>query len=105
MARKTDEILCQVLHRPYDMPTAPWSYYQEWNNALFLHWKVPAAEMNRLLPPPLQADVFEGDAWISLVPFTMQKIRPRGLPAVKVLSDFHEINLRTYVTRDNKPGV
>lgn len=35
----------------------------------------------------------------------MQKIRPRNLPAFKLISDFDEINIRTYVDNDNRKGV
>lgn len=99
------ELIKTVSHRPYDMPTEDWRYYQEWNNALFLHWKIPVEILRPLVPEDLEIDTFEGNAWVSIVAFTMQKIRPKLLPSLKVISDFHEINLRTYVTNDNKPGV
>jgi uncharacterized protein YqjF (DUF2071 family) len=35
----------------------------------------------------------------------MQKIRPKYLPAIKFISDFHEVNLRTYIDNGNKKGV
>lgn len=98
-------ILAAVSHRPWDMPSRSWAYYQEWNKALFLHWKVSPKELNGLLPDGLELDLFEGQAWVSLVPFTMEKIRPRGLPPFAPISDFYEINLRTYVVVDGKPGV
>lgn len=72
---------------------------------LFFHWRVDAGILQSLLPDGLTLDLFDGRAYISLVPFTMQQIRPRGLPAFAPVSDFHEINLRTYVTRAGKPGV
>lgn len=87
------------------MPKHTWRYYQEWNNALFLHWKVPADVLKTLIPNTLELDTFEGEAWVSIVAFTMQKIRPRLLPSIKVISDFHEINLRTYVSHQGKAGV
>lgn len=99
------ELIKSVSHRPYDMPTEDWRYYQEWNNALFMHWKVPVEILRPLVPEKLQIDSFEGEAWVSIVAFTMQKIRPKLLPSLKVISDFHEINLRTYVIHDGKPGV
>ncbi len=99
------DLLQQVSHRPWLLPKGPWSYYQEWNRALFLHWKVPVSALRSLIPAGLEPDTFEGEAWVSLVAFTMERIRPAYLPAVSFLSDFHEINLRTYVTRNGKPGV
>ena len=59
-----------------------------------------------LLPAGLTLDTFEGRAWVGLVPFTMRGVRPRGLPAVGWLSNFHETNVRTYVhVQGAQPGV
>ncbi|MBL0913314.1 MAG: DUF2071 domain-containing protein [Bacteroidia bacterium] len=99
------EILDAQAHRPWPLPAGRWSYYQEWNRALFLHWKVAPELLQPHLPAGLQADLYEGEAWASLVAFTMERIRPRLLPALSWISDFHEINLRTYVTHKDKPGV
>ena len=99
------ELLQQTTHRPWELPTTGWSYYQEWNNALFFHWEVPLELLQSLVPSDLEVDLYEGKAYISLVPFTMQKIRPKYLPSLAFVSDFHEINLRTYVTYQGKPGV
>ena len=99
------EILTHTAHRPWKYPKRVFSYYQEWNRALFFHWKVDAAALQNQLPENLTVNLFEGEAWVSLVAFTMEKIRPRLLPAVSFLSDFDEINLRTYVVKDGKPGV
>lgn len=80
--------------------------YQSWRQLLFLHWALPPEVMAPLLPPGLTLDTFEGRAWVGLVPFTMKGVRPRGLPAVSFLSDFHETNVRTYVHfQGQKPGV
>ncbi|WP_317039517.1 YqjF family protein [Rufibacter roseus] len=49
--------------------------------------------------------MFDGNPWVSLVAFTMEKIRPRGLPYFPPVSCFDEINIRTYVTYKNKAGV
>ncbi|MNK00369.1 hypothetical protein D3C87_181530 [compost metagenome] len=98
-------LLQTISHRKWPLPDKKWSYYQEWNNALFLHWKVPAEVLEQFLPKELILDTFNGEAWVSLVAFTMEKIRPKLLPAFSPISDFHEINLRTYIIRDNKPGV
>ncbi|MBO9562990.1 MAG: DUF2071 domain-containing protein [Niastella sp.] len=100
-----NNIILNTTHRTWALPTGKWAYYQEWNRVLFLHWKVPARELQALLPNHLELDLYEGNAWISLVPFTMEKIRPNGLPAFTPISNFHEINVRTYVTAEGKPGV
>lgn len=85
--------------------------FQRWRDILFLHFSLPPAEVQALLPSGLTVDTYpnkEGEerAWIGLVPFRMEGIRPRGLPAVPGLSAFPETNVRTYVHRGGKrPGV
>ena len=101
----TRQILSATTHRPYNYPTGRWMYYQEWNGALFLHWKVDEKLLRPLVPEKFVMDCFEGDHYVSLVAFTMQKIRPRFLPALKFVSDFHEVNIRTYVKYNNRGGV
>lgn len=92
-------------HRPWDVPTGSWKYYQEWNDGIFLHWQVDYNELRKLVPDELEIDLFNGKPWVSLVAFTMEKIRPKYLPAFPPISDFHEINIRTYVKLNNKTGV
>ncbi len=103
--RKTAEILSDTSHRPYPYPNGPWRFYQEWNRALFMHWEVPAETLREMVPQKLSLDTFNGKAYVSVVPFTMEKIRPRFLPSVGFISNFHEINVRTYVEADSKKGV
>ena len=91
---------------PTVRPVGPPVMYQSWSQLLFLHWEVPIAPLAALLPPDLEIDTYEGKAYIGLIPFTMQGVRPRGLPAVHWLSNFHETNVRTYVRIGNsEPGV
>jgi uncharacterized protein YqjF (DUF2071 family) len=103
--KEIDTILLDIEHRPFEFPKGKWIYYQEWNNALFLHWKIPFEILRELVPEKLNIDTFDGNAYVSLVAFTMEKIRPRHLPSVSFISDFAEINLRTYIDDDNKKGV
>lgn len=106
MARlSTTEILNHINHRSWKIPKQKWSFYQEWNKAIFLHWEIAPELLEQFIPKNLQIDTFKGKAWISLVAFTIEKIRPRQLPSFAPISKFHEINLRTYVIKDHKPGV
>ena len=99
------EILNVTKHRPWTIPIEKWKYYQEWNNAIFLHWQVDLQELQKIVPDELEIDLYEGKAWVSLVAFTMEKIRPRNLPPFSPISNFDEINIRTYVKNGNKSGV
>jgi uncharacterized protein YqjF (DUF2071 family) len=79
---------------------------QKWRDLLFLHWAVSPEVLRRHIPPQLELDLFEGTAYIGLVPFTMTGVRPVGVPPVWGLSSFHETNLRTYVRSGSRePGV
>ena len=72
---RKDNILNITNHRPWEIPRGSWKFYQEWNNAVFLHWQVELAELKKFVPRELEIDLFEGKPWISLVAFTMEKIR------------------------------
>jgi uncharacterized protein len=76
---------------------------QRWNDLLFAHWPIRASEVAPLLPDGLEIDVFQGSAWIGIVPFWMDKIRLRGLPPIPGARETPELNLRTYV-RDTRTG-
>ena len=79
---------------------------QRWEDLLFLHWASDPAAVQASLPEGLRVDTFEGRAWVAVVPFFMRGVRPVGLPAVPGVSDFLELNLRTYaVDADGVPGV
>lgn len=79
---------------------------QQWRDLLFAHWEVPVESIAKRLPPGLGPDLFEGRAYLGLVPFSMAAVRPVGLPPAPWLSWFLELNLRTYVVdREGNPGV
>lgn len=78
---------------------------QSWHDLLFAHWRVEEAALRRHVPANLEIDTYEGQAWLGVVPFRMSGVRLRGTPAVPWLSAFPELNVRTYVVADGKPGV
>jgi uncharacterized protein YqjF (DUF2071 family) len=78
---------------------------QTWHNLLFLHAPVEPASVRSFLPPSVDLDTFDGQAWLGVVAFRLSKIRLRGFPEVGLVSHFNEVNLRTYVTYQGIPGV
>lgn len=78
--------------------------YQQWRSLLFLHWPVPIEKLRTLVPDSLEIDVYEGTAYVGVVPFVMQNVRPRCWPKAWAF-EFLETNVRTYVCRDGRPGV
>jgi uncharacterized protein YqjF (DUF2071 family) len=79
---------------------------QRWRHLAFLHWSVDPVALAGLLPPGLELDLWEGRAFVGLVPFAVRRSRAPFLPPVPLLSDFCELNLRTYVhRRGHEPGV
>ena len=98
-------ILEQIAHRPWPMPSGPWLMTQTWNDLLFAHWPVDAAAIRALVPASVDVDLFDGTAWLGIVPFHMTNVTPRFVPALPRVSAFPELNVRTYVTLGDKPGV
>lgn len=71
--------------------------FQSWRRLLFLHWEIAPEEVAATLPEGLEPHLFEGRAYLGVVPFFMHNIRPRGLPSVPWISHFLELNVRSYV--------
>lgn len=78
---------------------------QEWHDLLYAHWRVEPAVLRRLVPQQLELDVWNGDAYLAVTPLVVRRLRPRGAPALPVISNFSEVNVRTYVTLGGVPGV
>jgi uncharacterized protein YqjF (DUF2071 family) len=91
---------------PQPRPDGRIVMHQCWRRLLFLHWSWDIAAVQATLPPGLTVETWNGRAWIGLVPFAMRRVRPRFFPTMGRLSNFLELNVRTYV-RDasGRPGV
>lgn len=76
-----------------------------WENLAFFHWPLDPARVQPLLPPRLRLDTYDGRAWLGITPFRMSAVRPRWLPSVPGLSEFPELNVRTYAIADGIPGI
>lgn len=79
--------------------------FQRWHDLLFAHWPIEPERMRALVPEALELDLFDGQAWLAVVPFRMSAIRLRGLPPVPGTSAFPELNVRTYVQAGGRRGV
>jgi len=91
-------------HSPTERPVGANSGTQNWRELLFLHWTMPPAALRDLIPAQVELDLWDGLAYVGVVPFRMEKIRPSWLPGAFAM-DFLEVNLRTYVHFNGRPGV
>lgn len=98
-------IIDETAHRPWPLPPSPWLMTQSWHNLLFAHWPVDAELLRSRMPAGLPLDLYDGQAWLGIVPFRMTNVAPRFVPALPFVSEFAEVNVRTYVTVGGKPGV
>jgi uncharacterized protein len=98
-------ILEEVAHRPWPLPDRPWVMTQTWHDLLFAHWPVSRELLASKLPKGFELDTFDDQAWLGIVPFHMSNVAPRWVPALPWVSEFPELNVRTYVRVGGKPGV
>lgn len=92
-------------NRQWPPPSRPWLLFMRWLDLAFLHWAVEPDQLQRRLPRGLSLDTFDGKAWVGITPFRMSDVRPRFAPPLPWVSAFPELNVRTYVLRDGKPGI
>ena len=92
-------------------PTAPRPagrtvFTQRWMELTFVHWAVDPAVVAPFMPPGVRPDVFDGQSYVALVPFSMEKIGLFGAPAVPYFGTFLETNVRLYgVDEQGRRGV
>lgn len=100
-----DAILEDVDHRPWPLPQYPWLMTQAWDNLLFAHWPLPPEVLRPHVPRPLELDLRDGVAWLGITPFWIPDESIRGRIKVPLAGSFQELNVRTYVTYKDRPGV
>jgi uncharacterized protein YqjF (DUF2071 family) len=91
--------------RPWPLPDEAWTSAQTWRELAFLHWRVDADALRPLLPKELELHTFDGAAYLGIVPFVLSDLRFRGLLPLPGIATFPELNVRTYVELDGRPGV
>ena len=99
------KILDAVGHRPWPLPRGRAIMVQTWHDLLFAHWPVPADLLRDKIPRGVELDTFGGMAWLGVIAFQLSDVRLNGIRAVPWVSNFPEVNVRTYVTHGGKPGV
>jgi len=102
MSSNSNETLWDASHRPWPLPKLPWVMRQDWHHVLFIHYPIRVETLRKLVPANLQLDIYEGWGWIGIVPFYTAEVRLRGIPWATA---FPEVNVRTYITINGKPGV
>ena len=104
-----ERIVADTAHRPWPLPARPWAMTMTWRDLLFAHWSFAPEVVRSRLPQALELDTFDGRAWVGVVPFRMERVGPRGLGALPARLPgpraFPELNVRTYVRHQGKPGV
>ncbi len=98
-------VLEVVDHRPWPLLSSSWIQAQTWEHLLFAHWRVPEEALRAHVPEQLALESFDGSHWLGVTPFRISGLRLRGTFPVPRLSSFLELNVRTYVTYEDKPGI
>ena len=78
---------------------------QRWTDVVFIHWPFAPGDIQALLPGGVEVDTFDGQAWVGLVPFSMEGLGFPGLAPLPMVGRFPEVNVRTYVRSGPRRGV
>lgn len=83
-------------------------FLHDWVDTLMIHFAVRPALLREHVPFDL--DLLDGDAYVSLVAFTLRRMRLAALPRLgrallRPISDHRFLNLRTYVRRGDERGI
>lgn len=83
-------------------------FYARWDRAVFVNYAADPVVLQREVP--FELDLREGQAFVSLVAFTLVRMRPRiGGPLsewlLKSIATHEFLNVRTYVRHRGEPGI
>lgn len=76
-----------------------------WSQALLLHWPFPSKAVRHIVPEELDLDTYDARAWVSILAYRVRGVRPLMGPSIPWFSSFLQLDIRTYVTHQNEPGV
>ena len=79
-----------------------------WERSVFIHYEADPSLLQRQVP--FAIDLWEGRAFVSLVAFTLWRMRPRrggrfGEWVFKPIASHEFLNVRTYVRHNGEPGI
>jgi uncharacterized protein YqjF (DUF2071 family) len=79
-----------------------------WERTLFIHYEADPALLQRQIP--FQVDLYDGRAFVSLVAFTLSRMRPRiggrlGAWLFQPIATHEFLNVRTYVRHGGETGI
>lgn len=105
--RPLESISDAARQRLRSLPGEP-LFLADWLHLVFIHYEVPAQELQSHVP--FELDLFEGKAYVSLVAFTMRRMRPRvggrfAAWLLKPIASNDYLNVRTYVRHRSEPGI
>jgi len=79
---------------------------QWWRDISFVHWPVDPARVAPMMPPGVRPDLYDGAAWVGLIPFRMVDAGVGTVGPVPYLGSFLETNVRLYsVDEADRHGV
>ena len=102
---RQSSVLEETAHRAWPLPDDSWVMAQTWDDLLFAHWPVEPAGLRGRVPAGLQLEEHGGSAWLGITPFEITGLRVRGTFPLPRVSRFPELNVRTYVTHEDRPGI
>lgn len=82
-----------------------WWVEQTWRNLVMAHWRADERILSQHIPRQLELDRFDGRPYVSVVAFSVDPFRLRGLPQIRGMRRFWQVNVRTYVRFGSRRGV
>ncbi len=79
---------------------------QTWKNLLFQHFEIEDINiLQKYLPKNCTFDSFDGKYYLGLVAMNMTNVKHKATGDIVWFKDYNELNVRTYIIHDNRPGV
>lgn len=104
---ESDSLSAAARRRMLQSPGEP-LFYANWDHAVMIHYEADPDALQREVP--FELDLRDGRAFVSLVAFTLRRMRPRrggrvGEWLLKPIATHEFLNVRTYVRARSEPGI